>query len=180
MSVPLVFIMPSFDPRPREGGDRVRAVLAAFHRGCFDPRPREGGDVIQRQAPVLLDVSIHAPARGATQQVRQPRRIAGFRSTPPRGGRPKDFHPCIRVQGVSIHAPARGATAYLLSTSAFRRLFRSTPPRGGRPQSGKLPMHHARFRSTPPRGGRPCVSSSCFHYAQFRSTPPRGGRHIPA
>jgi len=33
----------SFDPRPREGGDRHQSQTAAFGYG-FDPRPREGGD----------------------------------------------------------------------------------------------------------------------------------------
>ena len=46
-----------FNPRPRAGGDR--------HVPCFNPRPRAGGDQADRTS-VCCDVSIHAPARGAT------------------------------------------------------------------------------------------------------------------
>ena len=55
-------------------------------------------------------VSIHAPARGATQPVSPIEHNVAFQSTRPRGARR-----CAQTQrrgmcGVSIHAPARGAT----------------------------------------------------------------------
>ena len=97
-------------------------------------------------------ISIHAPAWGATHNLRQGRGSSEFQSTPPRGGRLKRlmraivrayFNPRPRVGGdllalkgadaviISIHAPAWGATpascAYGLNLQ-----FQSTPPRGGR------------------------------------------------
>ena len=75
-----------FDPRPREGGDS--AVLEnASQRKCFDPRPRVGGDAVFRIASAPTNVSIHAPAWGATDRVTIWPAPRGFRSTPPRGGR---------------------------------------------------------------------------------------------
>ncbi len=81
--------------------------------------------------PRFIEVSIHAPARGATYQITDYRESQAFQSTPLREGRPKiriryltglsfNPRPCargdnavlIRVTAidVSIHAPARGAT----------------------------------------------------------------------
>ena len=33
---------------------------------CFNSRSREGSDELQAEALIVIDVSIHAPARGAT------------------------------------------------------------------------------------------------------------------
>jgi len=55
----------------------------------FDPRPRAGGDrLVDHRLQQRVGVSIHASARGATG-VPAAKRIKGmkFRSTPPRGGR---------------------------------------------------------------------------------------------
>ena len=55
----------------------------------FNPRSREGSDIVQALAYAFhMDISIHAPARGATKT-----------------GSQLSFTTCI-----SIHAPARGAT----------------------------------------------------------------------
>jgi len=94
-------------------------------------RPRGARLDYHIEPKVYLDVSIHAPARGATEpyltapifdkfQSTRPRgarlfilrtqtRRRWFQSTRPRGARPNDK--TIAENGlVSIHAPARGAT----------------------------------------------------------------------
>jgi len=38
---------------------------------CFNPRPRAGGDGYLRQHLFAVNVSIHAPARGATEEQRE-------------------------------------------------------------------------------------------------------------
>ena len=145
----------SFNPRPRAGGDLM--LWYRKNSQCrFNPRPRAGGDVTQLTsfAPTLQFqstpprggrrykgehttrpkfVSIHAPARGATNGLSKctsrflrfnPRPRAGgdvpikigkfthykFQSTPPRGGRPMFYSVSYARIVVSIHAPARGAT----------------------------------------------------------------------
>ena len=55
-----------FNPRPRVGGD-FKSPFASDWYARFNPRPRVGGDLLptgrlERQA----NVSIHAPAWGAT------------------------------------------------------------------------------------------------------------------
>src|SRR5271166_228470 len=86
--------MRRFDPRSRAGSDRgtgpgVRAV------DRFDPRSRAGSDLLRQQLGQRGQVSIRAPARGATTQM-------------PVG-------PVL--EAVSIRAPARGATRGMLSSS---------------------------------------------------------------
>ena len=80
-------LMFHFNPRSREGSD-CRSLFR-FSRSCdFNPRSREGSDAILSRDPRNAEISIHAPARGATMQA-QKRAI---------------------LQRISIHAPARGAT----------------------------------------------------------------------
>ena len=80
----------------------------------FNPRPRAGGDDDFKMFKPGEEVSIHAPARGATRPRRTSRPLPGCFNPRPRAGGDlaalkHQFH---RV--VSIHAPARGATAWLL------------------------------------------------------------------
>ena len=125
-----------FNPRPRAGGDPGGSGAPSPGRGRFNPRPRAGGDQ-PGGAPrgVGVDVSIHAPARGATCRWWWPCTSSGRFNPRPRGGgdngaggdglRPLRFNPRPRAggdsrrgldhdagrSGVSIHAPAQGATA---------------------------------------------------------------------
>ena len=74
-----------FNPRPREGGDAV-TEFGANYGICFNPRPREGGDVEAAHHRPDGVVSIRAPAKGATGNVR-PALPLLFQSAPPRRGR---------------------------------------------------------------------------------------------
>ena len=56
------------------------------------------------------EVSIHAPARGATADMINIDLLQAFQSTPPRGGRRLIGLKPPSYWRVSIHAPARGAT----------------------------------------------------------------------
>ena len=64
-----------------------RAIITVSTRD-FNPRPREGGDYDKTLIRLYAGISIHAPARGATEQAG----IFGI------------------MFDISIHAPARGAT----------------------------------------------------------------------
>ena len=80
----------SFNPRARAGRDADR-IAGELHRlAGFNPRARAGRDAGLRSSLITIgDVSIHAPARGATGLARVMTRYRRI---------------------VSIHAPARGAT----------------------------------------------------------------------
>ncbi len=116
----------------------------------FQSTPPRGG---RRGTSLALDrvtreVSIHAPARGATRAFRRHPRGAMFQSTPPRGGRPR-----LLAQrpgaGVSIHAPARGATGAPALGAATGRCFNPRPRAGG--DRGAPPDRQGRLRSFNPR-----------------------------
>ena len=55
----------NFNPRSREGSDR-READRPHGAGDFNPRSREGSDTAAVQIKAIADISIHAPARGAT------------------------------------------------------------------------------------------------------------------
>ena len=120
-----------FNPRSREGSDYAPHQISrdTVH---FNPRSREGSDSFtlyfsQRRE----NISIHAPARGATKAERLTESLRLFQSTLPRGERLLFDLPGNILQRISIHAPARGAT--LTTPSHLRYLrFQSTLPRGER------------------------------------------------
>ncbi len=102
------------------------------------------------------EVSIHAPARGATWQ----------RPTP------EDFH------NVSIHAPARGATATCGKSRAA--LSFNSRAREGRDLNTVMDMREHRFQFTRPRGARRIAAREHKPKGKFQFTRPRGARHEPA
>ena len=74
----------------------------------FNPRSREGSDLARKKVIQMFNISIHAPARGATNGV------AGR-------GRSRD---------ISIHAPARGATNFCKPTQVGGTISIHAPARG--------------------------------------------------
>ena len=102
--------MVNFNPRSREGSDPVSTELLIISE-YFNPRSREGSDddVIYEYAEG--DISIHAPARGATPNCGTTCVSGRFQSTLPRGERPASFAFCSSTR------------------------FQSTLPRGERPDA---------------------------------------------
>src|SRR5579883_2023471 len=121
-----------FQSTPPHGGRPARPRRRYSPEGSFNPRPRTGGDLLpsetsERDGPFQstpphggrpddqaglgdrVEVSIHAPARGATPHALHRMTLPAFQSTPPHGGRP--------------------ARAFL---AASDQMFQSTPPHGGR------------------------------------------------
>ena len=99
----------------------------------FNPRSREGSDLdVQEEIDKKLDISIHAPARGATIPINIKSRIicisihapargatnlidiiktyAFYFNPRSREGSDKYIYEPSNLLGISIHAPARGAT----------------------------------------------------------------------
>ncbi len=77
-------------------------------------------------------ISIHAPTRGATDNIIDEQRDELFQSTLPRGER----HGSSQFSGmpvvISIHAPTRGATHGSANQYKSNLIFQSTLPRGER------------------------------------------------
>ena len=122
----------------------------------FNPRSREGSDQDADGYYAYFQISIHAPARGATLCIflEIPASFR-FQSTLPRGERlakeigrigQRHFNPRSR-EGSDI-------TRLMVVISSFR--FQSTLPRGERPGSDEPVIIEIRFQSTLPRGERLC------------------------
>ena len=164
----------------------------------FNPRPRAGGDPDDTRLPALGDVSIHAPARGATRYwlnhgilrlCFNPRPRAGgrlslvrfcnylnlFQSTPPRGGATACVGRGLNIRIVSIHAPARGGDGKPVSLQDHRRVSIHAPARGGDFFPRLHSSHNVCFNPRPRAGGRLAGKKQLGRSHRFQSTPPRGG-----
>ena len=84
----------NFNPRSREGSDAEKRRGNCMAKVNFNPRSREGSDGMTAGYGMQAAISIHAPARGATNDTAET---------------------CSR-QSISIHAPARGATSIVSGT----------------------------------------------------------------
>ncbi len=156
--------MPDFNPRSREGSDitdradcvvafrfqstlprreRLQLFKMGIYRRCyFNPRSREGSDMILCfQKGGVASISIHAPAKGATDYevlcmldtlYFNPRSREGSDKIPfgspstlnnfnPRSREGSDADPYnpLLIKEISIHAPAKGATAILYNKFHF-------------------------------------------------------------
>ena len=150
--------MHGFNPRARAGRDGG-ILYCRIRSDSFNPRARAGRDRPASALTRMRIVSIHAPARGATLQIRKrylPQSVSIH--APARGA---TSHPCDSpsIDKVSIHAPARGATA--ISSGATIRSFVSihAPARGATPL---MSIQGAPWRFNPrARAGRDLVG--CIH-----------------
>ena len=151
---------------------------ATGRRSQFQFTPLREGRLGLSWQPFQIDISIHAPPRGATS--------AGRCSFAP----PSDFNsrPSARgdvlampVSGVpnvyiSIHAPPRGATESRFFHAAFAALFQFTPLREGRPMPSTPPAAPTIFQFTPLREGRRFSRCAVQAHLRFQFTPLREGR----
>ena len=154
--------------------------MDGWHRVAFQSTPPRGGRPSFSILPLSnADVSIHAPARGATGlKISQRKSGNGFNPRPRAGGDLRSTLPAATV--LSFNPRPRAGGDYLsLSWAMMPSIkFQSTPPRGGRRIRIVAIVGSRPFQSTPPRGGRLRHDSSIRLIKQFQSTPPRGGRHL--
>ena len=102
--------MPTFNPRPREGGDAPRRS-ARGHVRVSIRAPAKGATTEQQERVAGDLVSIRAPAKGATGTVSPcPRTRGCFNPRPREGGDPAHLRSIRPSVAVSIRAPAKGAT----------------------------------------------------------------------
>ena len=210
-----------FKPRAREGRD---SISPAAHRAprCFKPRAREGRDLLwsfrhfgiksfQATRPrgarrdlaaldvVLLSVSSHAPARGATRPWIRPQRwLARFKPRA-REGRDSGHRWTLPCRRTFQATRPRGARHKLTKKRVLVTLFQATRPRGARPDHRRPPgrrggvSSHApargatiasvisgticcSFQATRPRGARLAETMAALGVSTFQATRPRGAR----
>ena len=118
-SAPFPSLMPyrHFNPRSRGGSDLLKNGKRYFVQRFQSTLPRRERHVHHCYPTMSHEISIHAPAEGAT-----PARytikgsIVPFQSTLPRRERPAGVEKAEREFSISIHAPAEGATTWIIQT----------------------------------------------------------------
>ena len=126
------------------------------------------------------EVSIHAPAWGATPTSRDRASGPTFQSTRPRGARPFPLFDPAELPSFNPRARVGRDLAICRRLRLSGALFQSTRPRGARRLYGGLSVvWPAEFQSTRPRGARLFGPLACDDQGEFQSTRPRGARLQP-
>ena len=124
------------------------------------PRGATPGERVGQQG---VYISIHAPPRGATRAQRSGTGSrSSFQFTPLREGRRHDARDHARLIHISIHAPPRGATPMICIYSADCTISIHAPPRGATTTSCTSRRRKFYFNSRPSaRGDRRSRKTAC-------------------
>ena len=156
-------------------GERPQSVIYLPAYKDFNPRSRTGSDEEAQTKRILVVISIHAPARGATCIGYRVKMDVRFQSTLPHGER--QGHPRPTPSVLYFNPRSRtGSDLHGNCTTTAYKLFQSTLPHGERPQNRQIVRHHRQFQSTLPHGERPRQSVRIGLDQKFQSTLPHGER----
>ncbi len=142
-----------FQSTPPHGG-RLSMFLLKFIPTAFQSTPPHGGrQNLDQQVSSLFQVSIHAPAWGATYEALcQKKRLASFNPRPRMGGDSK-----MGVSGTTTTGfnprPRMGGDKNMIMEHEGVLLFQSTPPHGGRLASERFLASPTCFNPRPRMGG---------------------------
>ena len=165
----------------------------------FNPRSREGSDLSIGFRATARNISIHAPAKGATDiSITSKYPFGYFNPRSREGSDLAGVRVAVFAHMISIHAPAKGATLMHFRSTIFSLGFQSTLPRRERPPAlppiprapsisihapakgattrNDLPPTYTLFQSTLPRRERPCCPVRRSPSCGFQSTLPRRER----
>ena len=112
-------------------GERPGQLRTVLFCAYFNPRSREGSDLNANFYEKDGQISIHAPARGATLISRIFLLFVMYFNPRSREGSDVVSNVDLNWDLISIHAPARGATRSWFFRLRYRK-FQSTLPRGER------------------------------------------------
>ena len=137
---------------------------------------REGRLVLQPPCALVVDISIHAPPRGATlTPCSQKCTRRNFNSRPSARGDAPPAPPAAVYHQISIHAPPRGATRQKHAGWYAAPISIHAPPRGATSRAKRKPRP-PNFNSRPSARGDVRRTSSPSRNALFQFTPLREGR----
>ena len=168
--------MKSFNPRARVGRD-----LACKYRSCSTQvsihAPAWGATSVAFLLMWQQYVSIHAPAWGATGDRELINSCEKFQSTRPRGARRTEARNFARCRGFNPRARVgRDQTAD--RTRPVERSFQSTRPRGARRITFSILLCNVEVSIHAPAWGATFVKGTTDRECEFQSTRPRGARLI--
>ena len=119
-----------FNPRPHAGGDSSSSITGVASVSFQSTPPRGGRHVTKIVRIITAEVSIHAPARGATQVWCRLLQWHKRFNPRPRAGGDNQGSVTLDIATVSIHAPARGATFYWGGLYVYVGVSIHAPARG--------------------------------------------------
>ena len=102
-----------FNPRSREGSDENSSRRYSHTGEISIHAPARGATVRENNHPAIITISIHAPARGATIPSLFDLLTHNNFNPRSREGSDSTLHISRYRHTISIHAPARGATSIL-------------------------------------------------------------------
>ena len=163
-----------FNSRPSARGDRLGAG-ARYRMILFQFTPlREGrlglGDLIVEK----VDISIHAPPRGATYWEGKSLRMYFISIHAPPRGATRFARQRGQALHISIHAPPRGATLSIPFYKSDLSISIHAPPRGATRKHGVSPIKPGIFQFTPLREGRHVEAPAMPGQRISIHAPPRG------
>ena len=120
----------------------------------FNPRTRTGCDKRWNYKMHHNDVSIHAPARGATKEFVSRLTTLRFQSTHPHGVRQQSFA-CFSTDAAFQSTHPHGVRLTGGVYESIPEKFQSTHPHGVRLQPASRLILNSLFQSTHPHGVRP-------------------------
>ena len=152
----------------------IQLILAALFQ--FTPL-REGRHDRREIIDLVIVISIHAPARGATFWLYQAGQLLRISiHAPARGATVTPNGEVVSCVFISIHAPARGATGKHDLRIHADLQFQFTPLREGRRSSLMNSLSRILFQFTPLREGRRKNPEKICNFGLFQFTPLREGR----
>ena len=156
-------------------GCDFRLLLIVLEIRRFNPRTRMGCDVQTAAFTRFKEVSIHAPAWGATLISLSNNVCKMFQSTHPHGVRQhKRLYHSVLEQFQSTHP--HGVRLHGALRSHCVKRFQSTHPHGVRLKDGNITCVTLLFQSTHPHGVRHDVQADVAQGRWFQSTHPHGVR----
>ena len=123
----------------------------------FNPRTREGCDALYFSSMLLLQISIHAPAKGATIIAIFVFRRSSISIHAPAKGATTIVQSNVIIIGISIHAPAKGATQGDVLTNLQNVISIHAPAKGATYVCDNALIKDLIFQSTHPRRVRPVL-----------------------
>ena len=145
--------LPFQSTHPR-GVRRLKVAVYFRKQGISIHAPARGATQGSRGTGVANIISIHAPARGATKNIFPLYIVYQFQSTHPRGVRPAARRVSAGLASISIHAPARGATWTFICRTAMPLYFNPRTREGCDVVELQHDVRDLKFQSTHPRGVR--------------------------
>ena len=164
----------NFNSRPSARGD-FPGVRESGRRENFNSRPSARGDFCGFPTTFALQISIHAPPRGATDEKRAGKyAVEDFNSRPSARGDPPSLGARGHGSNFNSRPSARGDSRFLKLSTLFSISIHA-PPRGAT-YFDTVPHKATKFQFTPLREGRRTKRRSCLRILLFQFTPLREGR----